>query len=724
MAFYRLQVFDAETEKPVSFAQILFLPGRQGFVADSLGKLSLSSLPLHAEKVVIGALGYARDTLLWNGKRKIEIRLKPDFKRLDEIVVSGNLREMNRLESTSLIEVYTPTLFKKTWNPSLLESVNMVNGVQPQLNCNVCNTGDIHINGLEGPYTLVLIDGMPIVSSLSSVYGLSGIPQSMIKRIEVVKGPASTLYGSEAMGGLINVITQDPLAAPKARIDISGTSIGEWNGDFSVKWKNKKVQSFLGVNAFMYQLAKDINQDNFTDLALSKRVSVFWKTDVQRPENRKTSFAFRLYNEDRWGGQMNWTPRFRGSKEVYGESIQTQRFEVLGTHEFSPSISINMATNGHIQHSWYGTTPYNARQWTSFAQMIWTKKTGKWSWLGGIPIKYTYYDDNSVATEAMNGAKNQPFETFLPGIFLQSEVDGKQGFSMLSGIRYDHHPVHGSIITPRLAFKKTYNDRQTLRLSAGTGYRVVNLFTEDHAALSGSRKVVIVDNLLPEKSWNITLNSNRYYSFGRGFFYLDFGLFYTRFSNQIVGDFVSDPTQIRFDNLHGVGISRGANASLDLKMESGFSALLGITFMQVFRDLNQDDGSRKREIQMFAPAFSGTYSLAYRKPGSSWSFDLTGRINGPMRLPVLPNDFRPEHSPLFHLANIQVSRRFPGGWECFSGIKNLFNFIPKNPIMRPFDPFNQRTQLDNPNGYTFDTAYNYAPMQGLTGYAGFRWTLQ
>ena len=94
--------------------------------------------------------------------------------------------------------------------PSIFESLQNVNGIRPQLNCNVCNTGDIHINGLEGPYTFVLIDGMPIVSGLSTVYGLSGIPQSLIERVEIVKGPASTLYGSEAVGGIINIITKQP----------------------------------------------------------------------------------------------------------------------------------------------------------------------------------------------------------------------------------------------------------------------------------------------------------------------------------------------------------------------------------------------------------------------------------------------------------------------------------------------------------------------------------
>ena len=104
------------------------------------------------------------------------------------------------------------------------------------MNCGVCNTGDIHINGLEGPYTLVMIDGMPIVSSLSTVYGLSGIPNSLVERIEIVKGPASSLYGSEAVGGLINIITKNPTSAPTFSADYFTTSYFESNLDLGTKF--------------------------------------------------------------------------------------------------------------------------------------------------------------------------------------------------------------------------------------------------------------------------------------------------------------------------------------------------------------------------------------------------------------------------------------------------------------------------------------------------------
>lgn len=163
----------------------------------------------------------------------------------------------------------------------------------------MCNTGDIHINGMEGPYTMVLIDGMPIVSSLSTVYGLSGIPNSLVKRIEIVKGPSSTLYGSEAVGGVINIITKDAGASPLLMLDMSATSLKEYSADVSTKFKIKNGTSLLGVNGFWFNTIRDINHDRFTDFTLQKRLSVFNKWDFKRKSNRTSSAAFRYLNEHR-----------------------------------------------------------------------------------------------------------------------------------------------------------------------------------------------------------------------------------------------------------------------------------------------------------------------------------------------------------------------------------------------------------------------------------------
>lgn len=197
--------------------------------------------------------------------------------------------------------------FSKNPTASIYEALQNVNGVRPQLNCGVCNTGDIHINGLEGPYTSVMIDGMPIVSSLSTVYGLSGIPNSLVERIEIVKGPASSLYGSEAVGGLINIITKNPNNAPLFSADVFTTSWLETNVDLGMKFNaGKKATSLLGLNYYLYDQTIDNDHDGFTDVTAQNRVSLFNKWNFNRKENRLFTLAARGMYEDRWGGDVRW----------------------------------------------------------------------------------------------------------------------------------------------------------------------------------------------------------------------------------------------------------------------------------------------------------------------------------------------------------------------------------------------------------------------------------
>src|SRR5690606_5771509 len=399
-----------------------------------------------------------------------------------------------------------PTFLKKNPTPNIFEALQNVNGVRPQLNCNVCNTGDIHINGLEGPYTLVLIDGMPIVSGLSTVYGLSGIPNSLIERVEIVKGPASSLYGSEAVGGLINVITKLPEHAPSIFADTFMTSWGEINVDIGFKAEIGNATSLFGANYYNYSNPIDKNNDNFTDVTLQDRISIFNKWNFERAEKRIASVAGRFYYEDRWGGEMQWNPSFRGGDEVYGESIYTTRYELLGQYQLpvSEKMLFNFSYTDHDQNSVYGDLKYLAKQRIGFVQFTWDKKLGKHDLLFGVAGRYNYYDDNTTATS--EDEINKPDAVFIPSIFIQNEYKFNERHTFLAGVRYDYDFRHGNILTPRIAYRWKISDEDIFRLNAGTGFRVVNLFTEEHAALTGSREVVIEEELRPEQSFNINLN--------------------------------------------------------------------------------------------------------------------------------------------------------------------------------------------------------------------------
>lgn len=577
---------------------------------------------------------------------------------------------------------------------------------------------------------MVTIDGMPIVSGLSTVYGLMGIPTGLIERVEVIKGPASTLYGAEAMAGLVNVITKRPETAPRLFGEFITTSYLETQADLAVKFRAGKASSLLGVNYFLMPLKWDLNKDGFTDVTLQNRISVFNKWSVERKSGKPLTVALRYIYEDRRGGQMEYEDRWRGTDSVYGESVYTHRAEVLGLYQFPgrEKFFLQFSWNIHHQDSYYGTMPYIALQQVGFLQTYWTRTVGKkHDLLAGITGRYTWYDDNTTATT--NGDSlapvNAPDRVILPGIFVQDDFRIHEKHRLLAGVRLDYSFVHGPVITPRLNYKFSPVKEHSLRIGGGMGYRVVNLFTEDHAALTGSRTVEIAEKLLPERCVNGYVDYEGRVFIRPGFIDLKAGIFYTYFFNKIVPDYDTDPDKIIYRNLSGDATTRGFHASVEMQLDNGLKWNIAATVNDVFITQVDSSGNRSSQMQVLSPPVSMVISVSYTIPKIGLQVDLTGNVYSPMRLPVQPNDFRPEYSPWHALLNIQFSRKWKSGIEVFAGIKNLFNFIPNDPLMRPFDPFDKYVSdpVNNPNGYTFDTSYNYASMQGIRGFAGLRYTL-
>ncbi|TCJ12607.1 TonB-dependent receptor [Flaviaesturariibacter flavus] len=647
---------------------------------------------------------------------------------LDEVVVSGTLKPVRRLESPVAVEVYTAHYFKRNPTPSLFESMQQVNGVRPQINCSVCNTGDIHINGLEGPYTMVTIDGMPIVSSLGTVYGLFGIPSQLLEKVEVIKGPASGLYGSEAIGGLINVITKDPLKAPRFSLNAMSTSWLEHSVDAGVRLRVGKATALTGLHYFYYGNPVDRNGDNFTDVTLQHRVSIFQKWNFVRASGKPFTMAGRYFYEDRWGGELEWKRGFRGGDSVYGESIYTSRWELLGRYALPVrgNWNFSFSATGHRQNAAYGTTAFLAEQNILFGQLTWNGNLGRrHDLLVGAVGRHTFYDDNSTATVDTLTRINAPERVLLPGIFVQDEWTLSPRHTVLSGLRYDHHPLHGSILTPRFAWRWKLPAGQVLRLNAGTGFRVVSLFTEEHAALTGARAVVIEGELKPETSYNANLNYTLPFGRPGRAFTLDVSAWYTHFRNRIVADYDTDPQSIIFRNLDGHALSRGVSFSLEGNIRNRLRANIGGTLQDVATVSRNPDGKSEKKLPVLTERWSGTWSLSYTLPASGWTFDYTGNVYGPMRLPllVIPGaiDPRRPYSPVWSVQNLQVTKYISPRVEFYGGIKNLLNWTPVkgNPflIARAHDPFEKRT---DPYGLPFDPSYVYAPNQGRRVFLGVR----
>ncbi|MEM8909527.1 MAG: TonB-dependent receptor, partial [Bacteroidota bacterium] len=563
---------------------------------------------------------------------------------LEEIVVTGTMKPTYVSDSPIKVEVVTAKQLE-TFLPaaasSIVENMQLVNGVQEVVACGVCYTNSISINGLSGAYTAVLMDGMPIYGSLASVYGLNGIPNMIVDRFEVIKGPSSTLYGSEAVAGVINIITKDPQEQPTLSLDLMGTTHLEQFGNLAVAPKIGKSSGYIGLNWARMNNFDDDNGDGFGDMIHLDRYSLFSKWNIHRKSGKQFSLATKYYFEDRRNGveaflQDRNYRKLRGNDQIYGESIYTHRLELFGTYQISrsPSLKFDFSFSHHDQDSYYGSDSYKASQQVAFGNLLWNLEPVRHDIIIGLTSRFNAYDDNSVATEVVqNGVMiNQADRQFIPGLFVQDEFRLNDRWTFLAGARLDHYQSHGPIFAPRFNVKFKPSEWTTIRTNFGTGFRIVNLFTEDHAFVSGQRTVEITESLQPEESYNFTLNFNQVYALLGGSGSLDIESYFTHFSNKILPDY-DTPGKIIYENADGYARTMGIGININHNLMIPLSLNLGVNFQRAVEiETNEQGIEESRDIE-FAPKLSGTFNINYNWKRPRITIAYTTQLTGQMALP-------------------------------------------------------------------------------------------
>ena len=701
-------------------ASVYWLDAKIGTTTDEDGLFKVQVPPQGTGRLVASFVGFISDTLSYAGQSELQFQLE-ETQLLDEVVVKGR-QEDAFISSVNPIktEVITSSELKKAACCDLAGCFETQISVDPQVTNVVTNAKELRIVGLSGVYNQVLIDGLPMIQGLSYTYGITSVPGTLVSNIFVAKGANSVLQGYESISGQINVVTKDPDLKAPLFLNAYINSFGEkqLNADASFKvggWKN-----LLALHTVQPAAKRDRDQDNFLDVPLLSRYLVSNKLQYGKAGEWgwSSEITFRLLHEERTGGQTRFDPEFdRGSNAIYGQNIALSQPEILSktTFRFDDYHSFSLFLSGFHQNqdSWFGTVAYQARQTNLYSNFQYDWNYSDQAALKtGISYRHlNLKEDLTFSDNALNRTYAGQYDRLehIPGFFAEHSIqflDGK--FNWLVGVRGDHHNQFGFMFTPRTLLKYSLDERTVIRANVGTGWRTVNLFSENINLLASSRDIIFAEALDPERATNLGVNLTQKveHPLVTGYWSADF--YHTNFRNQIFPDYDSDPTLAIIRNYRGTSISNSLQLEGGLRFFKTMDFKLGYNFLDVYRK-NGDS----KQVLPFNSRHKLMAVFGYHPLSDKFQLDVNIHWNGEQRLPSTASNpealRRPDFSTPFSLVNAHFTYNLKS-LEVYFGCENIFDFRQERPILG----------WENPFGRHFDTSSVWGPTRGREFYLGLR----
>ena len=649
-------------------------------------------------------------------KRQIlDFELQPSKFELNRIVVTGTKTFKRQTESSVIVNVLGSDDLDNVQACNLSEGLKFQPGLRVETDCQTCNYTQLRMNGLAGGYSQILINGRPIFSPLTGLYGLEQIPTNMIERIEVVRGAGSALYGSSAIGGTVNVLTKIP---KKSAFDveynyqnIDGVSDHIFSGNASVLNESKTA----GLSVFVNNRNRewyDNNDDNFSEIPIIRNNSFGANLFLQPSQNQKLEFSLSSLNEYRYGGEMLEKPAHlvqQSEERTTNVLVGSVDYQINFNDERASFISYLAGQITDRTH-FTGIFPDEPTDIQSYIENPPYGTSDNYTYQGGLQLNYqldnflggrnvltfgTEYvvDDVLDVIEAYNYEVDQLTKNF--GVFLQSDWEISRTLNLLAGIRADQHNfVDNLVLNPRLSllYKPFLNTQ--FRASWGTGFRAPQAFDADlHIAFAGGgiSRISLDDDLISERSNSFSASVN--YDKIKENFIAGFTIegFYTNLDHafflQTIGQ---DAFGERFEKqngegstVQGVSVEMRANYKRKMQLEAGF------TIQSSLFDSPVENVEGLPALRQFlrTPNEYGFATFTFF-PNKKWNSSINIVYTGSMEIahfagaPELAED---EYftSPTFTEISFKTGYTFDmktlnTGLELFGGVKNITNAYQDN----------------------------------------------
>ena len=724
-------VIEKDTEEDIPYASILIVGTDKGTVSNESGQFQFKNLTEGSYVLRVSAIGYRTlEKTITVGREYMAVvhfPLEEEAILVDEVVISASRNEMSRRDAPVVVNVLSPILFETVNSTDLAKSLNFQSGLRVENNCQNCGFPQVRINGLDGPYSQILINSRPIISALGGVYGLEQIPTNMIDRVEVVRGGGSALFGANAVGGTINIITKDPISN-SFQVTSTLSNLGEKSWEQYMGANVSLISKDNSYGIAMYQSYRNRNPydhdgDTFSELGLLN-LNTFGLRAYYRPSQfSRLNIEYHTTNELRRGGnKFDLQPHQTDITEQTKHLINSGG---VSYDHYWDEYKHKLSAYGSLQHtdrnSYYGAQ----RDTAAYG------KTDDLTWVAGAMYMGNYerflfapsvftggleYQHNALHDIMIGYQRNMQQEVRIASAFVQNEW--KMHFTLLAGGRIDRHNlIKRPILSPRVNI--LYKPKETFqaRLTYSTGFRAPQAYDEDlHITAVGGEGVLIklADGLREERSNSFSGSVDYTTILGHWQANVLVEGFYTGLNDVFVLEDIGHDT-----NGYAIKERRNGNgarvygANLDAKLAHGKEAVISLGFTAQRSRYNTPEEWSEGQFttrMMRTPDYYGYFTFT-SAPAKNFDFSLSGTYTGEMIVPHYAGyitEDRMETTPHFFDLNVKFNYTF----VLHDHIKLQVNTGVQN-ILGHF-------QSDLDQGEFRDSGYFYGPTQPRTVFVGFK----
>lgn len=691
----RAVIKDEESKEVLPFATIGIEGTNTGNTADSLGRIVIKNIPNGKQTIIVSLVGYKtkKKNIKFPIINNTELTIYLEKGELLDEVIVVSTRNYSRIENI-------PTRIEVLGNDEVVEEIGInpgniskllgeTSGINVQHTSAVSGNVSFRIQGLPGKYTQLLKDGFPTLSGFASGLSLLQIPPLDLQQVEIIKGSSSTLYGGNAVAGIVNLISKIPNEKQEFSVLINQTS--REGQDLSSFYSGRKGKiGFTLLTGFNTQNAKDISENNFTDIPKYDRAVVNPKLFYTPNKNNTIVAEISSSYENRLGGDIFAINNLFDTAHLFYENNETKfltgniKYEHKTQSENILTVKANISDyNRNLKTN---TNYFSGNQISSFSEISYLLHTKKHNLVSGTNFYFDNFNQINTTSSLLLSYINQTI-----GIFSQDNWKINKSLSLETGLRYDYNLNFGGFILPRLAILYNINKKLSTRLSGGFGYKLPTPFT-DEAERTRYQNVNFNNNLKPEKSEGANID----FTFKTPLFdELFLSVNQAFFAVQIQNPIIAEPELLKnqtvlYKNANGNLFNKGATTNIRLSIDE-LILYIDYTYLDAIKNYNNNNPLE------LTPQNRLTATLAYEDEEEGWKIGLEAFYIGNQ---YIEND---KKTPGYWLLGASAQKRI-GHLTLAINFENILNIRQTKY---------KSIISGNINNPVFDELY--APLDGLVG---------